>query len=185
MNWDALAAVAELTAALVVVVTLIYLVTELRENTKALRRASADSALSHVLEFTGDMARNKDLEQLFTLGLEGWEGVPEADRSRLAYVLYRCFKILENIHYNHLLGTLDEEAWEGWKKICLFFAESPAGQFYLDARRDWFSQRFLEMIESEANPKRRIGTLTLVGMEPEGEGAASGSRDAGPPANDP
>jgi hypothetical protein len=95
------------------------------------------------------------------------------------------FKILENIHYNHLLGTLDEEAWEGWKKICLFYAESPAGQFYLDARRDWFSQRFLEMIESEVDPEKRTSTLTLLGIDPEEEGAGSGSGDASHPANDP
>lgn len=169
MNWDALAAVAELVAALVVVVTLIYLVTELRENTKALRRSSADSALSHVLEFTGDMARNKDLEQLFTRGIESWDNVPEADRSRLVYVLYRLFKILENIHYYYLLGTLDEEAWEGWKRICLFYAQSPGGRFYLGARKDWFSQSFLEMIKSNTTPRERISTLSLVTMDREGK----------------
>jgi hypothetical protein len=166
-----------------VVVTLIYLVTELRENTRALRRSSADSSLSHVLEFTGDMARNKDLEQLFTRGIEGWAEVPEADRSRLGYVLYRCFKILENIHYNHLLGTLDKEVWEGWKKISLFYAESPAGKFYLGARKDWFSQSFLEMIESEKTPKERISTLKLVKMDrEEGPGSETNIHDQG--AND-
>jgi hypothetical protein len=179
MNWDALAAVAELVAALVVVVTLIYLVTEIRENTKALRRSSADSALSHVLEFTGDLARDKGLERLFTRGIEDWAGVSEADRSRLAYVLYRLFKILENIHYNHLLGTLDEEAWVGWKKICLFYAESPAGQFYLDARRDWFSHRFLEMVESGGTPAQRVGTYSLAGIDQELESPSSDEREHG------
>jgi hypothetical protein len=156
MNWDALAAVAELAGALVVVVTLVYVATELRGNTKALRRSAADSALAAVLDFTSDMARDKEVSQLLTQGSEDWDGLSESDRARLVYVLFRCFKVLENIHYYYSLGILDEETWAGWKSICLMYAQSKAGRFYLGARREFFSRRFLEMIDSEVSLGERI-----------------------------
>ena len=107
MNWDALAAIAELLSALVVVVTLVYLAMQLRENTKMLRTSAADRALAIVLEFTGDMARDKEVSQLLTLGSEDWDNLSESERARLAYVLFRLFKIMENIHYLYTLGNLD------------------------------------------------------------------------------
>ena len=167
MNWDALAAVAELVGALVVVVTLVYVATELRANTKAVRKSAAESALSIVLEFTGDMARDNEVSQLLTKGTEDWDSLSESDRTRLAYVLFRLFKILENIHYYHSLGTLDEETWLGWKNLILYFAHSPAGQFYMGVRKHWFSQRFLEFIASEVSPSERIPTKSLAQMRPE------------------
>ena len=152
MNWDALAALAELTGALVVVVTLVYVATELRANTKALRRSAADSALRAVLEFTGDMARDDEVNQIFTKGSEDWDSISESDRARLAFVLFRLFKIMEHIHYQYSLGTLDEETWVGWKNVCLHFAESQTGRFYLGARRHWYSQAFLKFINSDLSP---------------------------------
>jgi hypothetical protein len=164
MNWDALAALAELAGASVVVVTLIYVARELRENTKALRKSSADSALGIVLEFTGDMARDNEVSQLLTQGTEGWDSLSEPDRARLAYVLFRLFKVLENIHYYHSLGTLDEETWEGWKNLILYFAHSPAGRFYLDVRKHWFSRRFLEFVDSDVGAGGRVPTKSLAQM---------------------
>jgi hypothetical protein len=36
------------------------------------------------------------------------------------------------------------------------YAQSKAGRFYLSARRDFFSRRFLEMIDSEVSLGERI-----------------------------
>jgi hypothetical protein len=180
MNWDALAAVGELAGALVVVVTLVYVAKELRANTKALRKSAADSALAIVLEFTGDMARDNEVSQLLTKGTEDWDSLSEPDRTRLAYVLFRLFKVLENIHYYHSLGTLDEETWVGWKNLILYFAHSRAGQFYLDVRKHWFSERFLEFVFSEASPGERIPTKSLAQM-----GTERGSPKSAPGAEGP
>jgi hypothetical protein len=124
----------------------------------------ADSALAIVLEFTGDMARDTEMSQLLTQGTEGWDSLSEPDRARLAYLLFRMFKILENIHYYQTLGTLDEETWEGWKNLTLYFAHSPAGRFYLDVRKHWFTRRFLEFIDSEVGAGERLPTKSLAQM---------------------
>lgn len=167
MNWDALAAVAELAGALVVVATLVYVAMELRDNSKALRRSAADSALAGVLDITADMARDNEVSQLLTRGTEDWDNLSESERARLVYVLFRLFKVLENIHYYYSLGTLDEETWVGWRNVCLMYAQSQAGRFYLRVRKQFFSQRFLEMIDSEVSRSERLSTKSLaqVGLE--------------------
>ena len=62
MNWDAIGAVGEVSGAVAVVVTLIYLAGQLRQNTQALRSSTyeainssafswSDSVMDHVTEF--------------------------------------------------------------------------------------------------------------------------------------
>ena len=162
MDWNAIGSIANVISALAVVVTLVYLSFQLRENTKALRSSSADSALAAVLEFTGDMARDDELNRLFTMGTEDWDSLSESDRARLAYMLFRFFKIMENIHYYHTLGTLDEESWAGWKQVTKHYTQSVAGRVYLQARRSWYSARFIEFVDSLSTGENRLPTKRLM-----------------------
>ena len=168
MDWNAIGAIANVISALAVVVTLVYLAYQLRENTKALRSSSADSALAAVLEFTGDMARDDELNRLFTMGTEDWDSLSESDRARLAYMLFRFFKIMENIHYYHMLGTLDEESWAGWKAVTTHYTQSAAGKVYLKARRSWYSTRFMEFVDSLSSGNDRLPTKRLMTVVTEG-----------------
>lgn len=151
MNWNALGSIGELIGALVVMATLVYLAMQLRENTKMLRISAADRALAFVLEFTGDLARDKEVSQLLTQGAEDWDSLSESERARMIYVFFRMFKIFENIHYLYTLGNLDEETWLSWKSVLIMYAQGQGGKFYLGARRHFFSQRFLDLIDSEVS----------------------------------
>ena len=51
MNWDAVGALAELMGAVGVVVTLIYLSRQVRDNTDSIRRSTAHDALRSVARF--------------------------------------------------------------------------------------------------------------------------------------
>lgn len=170
LDWNAIGSIADVISALAVVVTLVYLAFQLRENTKALRRSSAEAALAAVLEFTGDMARNDELNRLFTKGTEDWDALSESDRARLAYMLFRLFKIMENIHYYHTLGTFDEESWAGWKALTAHYTQSVAGRVYLKARRTWYSARFMEFVDSLSHLDIRLPTqhLTTIIASPPG-----------------
>ena len=156
MNWNALGAIGELLGALVVMATLVYQALQLRENTRMLRISAADRALAFVLEFTGDLARDKEVCQLLTQGYEDLENLSESERARLVYVLFRLFKITENIHYLYTQGNLDEETWLSWKNVSIMYAQGQAGRWYLSARKLFFSKRFLDMINSELSARERI-----------------------------
>ena len=74
MNWDAIGAIGEVSGAVAVVVTLIYLAGQLRQNTQALRSSTyeainssafswSDSVMDHVNEFA-QIFQQTDLDQL-------------------------------------------------------------------------------------------------------------------------
>jgi hypothetical protein len=176
LDWNAIGAISDVISAVAVVITLVYLASQLRENTKALRGSSAESALAAVLEFTGDMARDDELNRLFTRGTEDWDGLTDSDRARLAYMLFRLFKIMENIHYYRTLGTLDEQSWVGWEALIAHYTQSPAGQIYLKARRSWYSDRFVTFVDSLRGRDVRLPTKDLMTLVKE-TGASAPTSD--------
>ena len=89
MNWDALGAIGELVGALAVIVTLIYIAAQVRENTKSLKGFSVDSALNASLNVTSDLTGDAELGQLWASGMEAWDGLDERERTRLIFLLFR------------------------------------------------------------------------------------------------
>ena len=64
MNWEAIGAVAEFVGAIAVVITLIYLRSQLRQNTKALRSSSYASINQQEDDFLAEMARDPILARI-------------------------------------------------------------------------------------------------------------------------
>ncbi|MBV1931103.1 MAG: hypothetical protein KUG71_05245 [Porticoccaceae bacterium] len=61
MTIDDLANLAEITSGIIVVITLIFLVVEIRDNTKALRATAIENFYNGYLECTADANRVPDL----------------------------------------------------------------------------------------------------------------------------
>ena len=65
MDWGAVSAVAEILGAIGVVVTLLYLTRQVRENTASIRRATARDALQSIADFNQFVASDPVLVDLF------------------------------------------------------------------------------------------------------------------------
>ncbi|MFT4799432.1 MAG: hypothetical protein ACJAYE_003628 [Candidatus Azotimanducaceae bacterium] len=66
MNWDAVGAVAELVGAAGVIVTLIYLATQVRQNTKSISTSSFQATTDALNQVNALIADNSDLAEIFT-----------------------------------------------------------------------------------------------------------------------
>ena len=87
MNWDAIGAIGEIVGATGVIVTLIYLAVQIRQNTSATNRTnvrnvleSNNSALSSLLD--------ESVSEIFVRGLKSLEGLNEVERYRFDNAFY-------------------------------------------------------------------------------------------------
>ena len=95
MNWDALSAIAELLGAAGVVVTLLYLSRQVRENTASVRRATTRDALQSVADFNQFVASDPVLVDLFWRGTRTPAELTEEEWQRfvnLASTMIRRFE---------------------------------------------------------------------------------------------
>ena len=83
MNWDVVAAIAELVGALGVLLTLGYLAIQIRDNTRSLEAASLQSVLDGPRDrYFLPMAQDREMADLFARGLNGLEHLRPDERRR-------------------------------------------------------------------------------------------------------
>ena len=88
MNWDAIGAVGEILGAAAVVLSLVYLATQIRQGTSATRTATRDAAMAQSLSFF-----EQGLDTTVIARAEHKRAVGE-----VRYQFYN-FKIFENVHF--------------------------------------------------------------------------------------
>jgi hypothetical protein len=87
MNWDALVALSQLVAAVGVVLSLVFVGFQIRQNTRALERTEHNSTMEQWTVIRQAIAQNRDLAELMTAGLHGERAVDAADQLRLEQML--------------------------------------------------------------------------------------------------
>jgi hypothetical protein len=109
MNWEAIGAIGELIAALVVVVTLIYLSVQLRQSIRATHAATFQSATDSFVAINLAIANDESLVRLFS-----GQGSPETkeDRTRFNFIMLSLFRVRETVFFQVMEGTTDPRAWE-------------------------------------------------------------------------
>ena len=111
MNWEAIGAVGELAGAVAVIVTLIYLAGQLRQNTKALRSSTyqafndssfswADSEIENAA-MIAKTANYSSLDELAPEEREIWRGI-----------MFKAFTVMESNYLHHRAGAMDDDIFE-------------------------------------------------------------------------
>ena len=148
-NWEAIGAVGELIAAAGVVVSLIYLAFQIRQNTRQARGSMYDSIVSSLATFDRPIASDPQLARIFEDAIDDWGSIDGSGRARVMHLLSTLFKQFENVHYQYRQGTLEDELWLGWRQLMLSYFRRPGVQAWWSMRRGFYSASFRAFLERE------------------------------------
>ena len=95
MDWNAVGAIGEIIGAGAVVITLIFLTAQLRQNTKAVEHSTERGAFEDGQAWLYRMVENPDVAALYRSGLKG-EDLPPADALRFRFLMQLLFH-----HWSH------------------------------------------------------------------------------------
>ncbi|MFT4519826.1 MAG: hypothetical protein ACI9JM_002223 [Halioglobus sp.] len=90
MDWEAIGAAAEAVGALAVIVTLVYLTVQLRQNTKAIEHATYRGVLDDASQWQYKVIENPELAELYMAGMRGDE-LSSTDRLRFSLLMNTLF----------------------------------------------------------------------------------------------
>jgi len=147
MNWEAIGAGAEALGAFGVIITLLYLSFQIRQNTKvargATRQAISDATVDLASEFSGDTG----LGELLIRSLEG-QSLTKPEALRLHARGFREMKHFENIYYQLRQGLMPEAEWSGYRQNLLLLLTVPAYREYWDTESFVYSREFQSEVKS-------------------------------------
>ena len=148
MNWDAVGAVGEVVGAVAVVLSLIYLAIQVRQNTRTLRRSATADSVAGVRDFNSRLIGDPTMTRIFRRGLEGMDDLDPDDRAQFIVFIFNLFKTFEDLHYQFTEGGLDPAIWEGWERLGRAYLASAGCRQYWEERRPFFNRKFQTWVDS-------------------------------------
>jgi len=95
MNWEAISAIGQIVGAIGVVVSLIYVATEVRNSARATQLASRRSISEIFTLLSRQLAEHPDLRELYYRGLHDFESLEGTDLVGFAQVMLQLFRAYE------------------------------------------------------------------------------------------
>jgi len=148
VNLEAVNALAQLIAAIGVIVSLFYLATQIRQNTRSMRAVLVDSLAHSLIDLLSPQAYDVQAIRAFAAAVEDWHGVTEEDRARSLSFMFPTFKLFENAWFQQRQGTLDKQQWEGWDAYIRMYYHRPGVKTWWSLRKMAFAPGFRNYLEA-------------------------------------
>ncbi len=127
MTLQDLGNIGEFVGAVGVIVSLVYLATQIRQNTRAVRSSAQQEILGYISMsgiinlVTGD----SDTASVYEVGLADSRDLSRAERLRFSLLLTRFFYGFSRVYDLHRDGNLEPESWEAQKEILRWVIKQP------------------------------------------------------------
>jgi hypothetical protein len=133
MDWQMVGALAEVLGAIGVILTLIFLTLQIRQNTKALRGASYQAAIASVSEVSREIGLNQDAADIVLRGNRSPDQLSEIEWVRYSALNVALMRNFENTFYQYRSGMIEADAWQGWRQAIL-------AQFFAPGTQKWYTE---------------------------------------------
>lgn len=111
MNWDAIGAIGEITGALAVVISLVYLATQIRAQNREARLAAMHEVSNNFREVTSKFA-TEDMSEIMVRANKNFDDLSDAEAVRLVILGGGLFRGWEEAFIQHREGRLDNSIWQ-------------------------------------------------------------------------
>jgi hypothetical protein len=149
MDLMTISVVAQVVSALSVVISLIYLAAQIRQNTRAVRNATHHELTVTRLDYITLVAQNPDLSRILRVGMQDLSQLNEDERQRFHLIMYYLFSAGENFYYQHRQGQLDAEQWERWCGTLRYYFTQPGIRTWFETNPIPFAAGFAEFLKRE------------------------------------
>jgi len=139
----------EFLGAIAVVVTLIYLAAQIRQNTRAVRLSTAHSIADAFRNQYATIGGSGQVADVFATGFARPGELDEAKRTQFYALMHQTVRVYEETFYQFAEGALDERLWTGMHRQMLWTLNQPGFHNYWQDRHDWYSDSFREYMNNE------------------------------------
>ena len=110
MNWTKASAVAEILSSVAILITLVYLVVEIQQNSEATQAETRQAILDSDQQFLELLIDSPEL-----MVLQYQSDLSDEERIRLSFLLVTFIRMRENNWLQYENGTLDDVTWQAYR----------------------------------------------------------------------
>jgi hypothetical protein len=152
MNWEALGAVGEIVGAVAVVVTLVYLALQIRQNSRLIKASTHQGASEWVRTVVTLTAQDAETARVFTQGLSDPRSLEDSEQAQFAMLMFLVFAGYQNFFEYHRDGAIGEVQWRNGREIIRWYLSQPGAQLWWHRHKDRISDDFVAYAEANLMP---------------------------------
>ena len=150
MSFEQLSYLAQIVASVAVVASLIFVALQIKQNTRALERTEHNSTMAQWTVIRMAIAKNRDIAELMTAGLQGERALDAADQLRLEQILaenaWASFHIWERTQRGIFpKGTFELSCGA---HLCGLFRTAGGGKWWRSAKETGFPPGFVVDVDA-------------------------------------
>lgn len=122
---DSLVGVAEILGAIAAIAALFYVGFQIRQNTAAVRSATAQAVHDNYAAWYQSYAGNPQLMKVAIDGLRDYGSLGETEKAQFIALFMSFLSYGQNAFYQWRQGSLSPELWVGWELLIMNLVSAP------------------------------------------------------------
>jgi hypothetical protein len=128
MNWEAIGAISDMVGVVVLVITLIYVAMQIRQNNELLRSQSRQALVTNDVS---SLSANLGLTDIFAKYVSG-AGLSDEEQLKISFMFALDLRNREFEYFQYKNGLLDKETWLAYRNVILINHSSELGKRWWD-----------------------------------------------------
>ena len=153
-----LALVAEILGGIAILITLLFVGIQFKENAKATKSANASSTIAALANWYVEMGNNSESSDLFYNFMADPDVLTPQQRFQAIMNAHGAFIIFQNSYYLVKEGTLDSETQNSLTSVVLGVVDQPGFTLYWEQRESFFFKEFREFIDDIIKNGERVNS---------------------------
>jgi hypothetical protein len=155
-----LGSLGELLGSVGVLVTFIYLVAQIRENTKSNQVAAKQNATTQVSELLMRLVEDPELADIHARGNADLGSLSDEEFMRFNRLVWTALLFLSSQHYQLRIKAIDEDEWQESLYILKNYARAPGMRvWWRNGGREIFSPPFAKCMDAEIKAAEAAGSV--------------------------
>ena len=147
MNWEMLAAIGQLAAVVIGIPSLIYLATQIRQQTKERRQSAVNVLTVQWSDLTKTLHDNPDFGAIYLRGLQSFDDLDALSKLRFSAFFNRFLKNFQGMYFAHQEGILSSALWAEIERTMNDLLSYPGAQQWWKTRRHWHTEEFARVVD--------------------------------------
>jgi hypothetical protein len=167
MSLQDLGNIGEFVAAVGVIVSLIYLAFQIRQNTKSVKINTFQALAATRTGFASGVVESPEVYTLLFAGLRDFQALQEEDRIRFGFLIYKLLAGIENQLFQYREGELPEDQFEHIRGVVRWYARWPGFDAWWKVQPIPFGEILTEFVDNELRVVQSSSRANQEGAEGE------------------
>ncbi len=141
-----IANIGEIIAAVLVVISLVYVALQIRQNTYALKITAAQTYVSMYNTITSDLAK-PDIAVLWHKGMQDFANLEGGELVQFSAVAGQLIRVMESAYSQWQRGELDDQLWLATERSLKDTLAMPGFHQWWQFRKNWYSDDFRQLLD--------------------------------------